>query len=189
MDKNIRDTIFFLIAIAVSGDVVSVLKLTSIFLKANKDSIELTYKKDLTNDSKVELFEPYIYYFYNIVGILGTSLIPVYGGIYNVYEIYDTDEEYYKYFLELFNEYKKNANEYEDSIRKDYAHILKDIYEENKDNLPSEYKGNRIDSEEIRISKNELKKFLKRNNIIIKATTKNDEIEYEYKVKKLEKEK
>lgn len=186
MDKNLENILVLYVASALSGNIVACTKLLSIFIRARKNSEELIYKKDLSSDSKYELCSNYVGLISDLFEILKISLIPYVGCLHNVVDVYDLDEEYYKFYLKELNETINRINEFEESERKGVASSLKTIYEEFPGLIPDTYKGCKLEDETIRISMKECQKFLKKYGVYfeIKYVDKEDVDEYTYKLKK-----
>lgn len=167
MNEDLKNLLFLYLDVVVSSNIVSGLKLISLFLKAKKNADKLLYDKNLSFDSKWEMYSNYVALLVDLFNIFKDSLIPLVGGVYNVFEVYDTDEETYEYYLNMINEYIKTINEYEKIERQEVAQELNKIYAEFNDILPDTCMGHKIEDESIRISEKELKSFLKKHGIKI----------------------
>ena len=165
MNEDLKNLLFLYLNVAVSSNIVSGLKLVSLFLKAKKNADKLIYDKNLSYDSKWEMSSNYVAVLSDLLVMFKDSLIPLVGGVYNVLEVYDTDKETYEYYLSMINESIETINEYETLEREEVAKKLKQVYEEFKEVLPDTCMGHKIDAETIRISEKELKSFLRKYGI------------------------
>ena len=60
MNEDLKNLLFLYLNIAVSSNIVSGLKLVSLFLKAKKNADKLIYDKNLSYDSKWEMSSNYV---------------------------------------------------------------------------------------------------------------------------------
>ena len=125
MNEDLKNLLFLYLNVVVSSNIVSGLKLVSLFLKAKKNADKLIYDKNLSYDSKWEMSSNYVSVLSDLLVMFKDSLIPLVGGVYNVFEVYDTDKETYDHYLSMINESIKTINEYETLEREEVAKKFK----------------------------------------------------------------
>lgn len=174
MDERVKYILEAYGAISVSDALIKILKLNSIYLKAKKASTNLKYRNGLMWQSKQDLKLLKQMHLYAILNLCKYSLIPVLNfkitsNIFNQKEIFI--EEY----IDMFNYIYNGINEDEELERSEVATFLASIYEDFNYALPESYKGHKLSDATIRISRKEMIKFLKKNKIILKETSTDDE--------------
>lgn len=152
--------------------------LNSIYYKTKRNCTKLKYRKNLTTESKIQLRELTEVHLLSITTICKSSFIPILREIWTN-NLFNNYEECYSDYLKFFNDTIEYVNNIEEESRRDVSETLKMVYESCFEYLPDTYKGYNLCDETIRISENEMIKFLKKYKIFLTVEIEDDHKYYD----------
>lgn len=162
------------------------LEMNKIYNEAKKSVSKLKYRKGLMQTSKEDLKFIKSVHIGAMIDTCKYSFVPGYC-FETTRRIFENKKDVLDSYIKLINNVYEKINDGEETERTYVAEFLAVIYSEYKDYLPDTYMGHKLEDATIRISRDEMIKFLKRNKILLTKLYDYDDGYIDYNVRLIKK--